>query len=179
MAASGLSCGTWDLRCGMWDLRFGMQDLLLWCVGSSSWRSVSLVEARGLSSCGAWAQLPHGMWDLSSLTRDQTHIPCIGRWILNHWTAREVPGMTSWYNLGTCWQLHMVDTVLQDPVFVLNQWPLYVALSLAGSLYAYGTYRMYGKSSSPSLRNSWFCGSSDPGSWKGNSSTWEYNKNLT
>ena len=32
-----------------------------------------------------------GMWDLSSLTRDQTHTPCIGRWSLNHWTDREVP----------------------------------------------------------------------------------------
>ena len=30
------------------------------------------------------------MWDLSSLTRARTHIPCIGRWILNHWTTREV-----------------------------------------------------------------------------------------
>ena len=39
------------------------------------------------------AQLPCSMWDLSSasLTRDQTHIPCTGRWILNHWTTREVP----------------------------------------------------------------------------------------
>ena len=26
----------------------------------------------------------------SSRTRDRTHIPCIGRWILNHWTARVV-----------------------------------------------------------------------------------------
>ena len=31
------------------------------------------------------------MWDLSSLTRDQTHVPSIGRWILNHWTTRKVP----------------------------------------------------------------------------------------
>ena len=31
------------------------------------------------------------VWDLSSLTRDQTHIPCIGRWIPNHWTTRLVP----------------------------------------------------------------------------------------
>ena len=30
------------------------------------------------------------MWDLSSLTRDQTHVPCISRLILNHWTTREV-----------------------------------------------------------------------------------------
>ena len=27
------------------------------------------------------------MWDLSSLTRDRTHVPCIH----NHWTTREVP----------------------------------------------------------------------------------------
>ena len=32
------------------------------------------------------------MRDLSSLTTNQTHTPCIGRWSLNHWTAREVPG---------------------------------------------------------------------------------------
>ena len=24
-------------------------------------------------------------------TRDRTHVPCIERWILNHWTTREVP----------------------------------------------------------------------------------------
>ena len=33
-----------------------------------------------------------GMWDLSSLTRDWTCNPCFGRWSLNHWTIREVPG---------------------------------------------------------------------------------------
>ena len=31
------------------------------------------------------------MWDLSSPPMDQTHVPCIGRRILNHWTTREVP----------------------------------------------------------------------------------------
>ena len=30
-------------------------------------------------SCGEWAQLPCGMWNLSSLTRDQTHVPSIER----------------------------------------------------------------------------------------------------
>ena len=34
--------------------------------------------------------LPRGMWDLSCLTRDRTHNPCVGRWSLRHWTAREV-----------------------------------------------------------------------------------------
>ena len=33
---------------------------------------------------------PRGMWDLSSLTRDQTHLPSNGN-KLNHWTAKEVP----------------------------------------------------------------------------------------
>ena len=27
----------------------------------------------------------------SSQTRDGTYVPCIGRWILSHWTTREVP----------------------------------------------------------------------------------------
>ena len=30
------------------------------------------------------------MWDLSSLTRDWTCTPWIGRWSLNHWTIREI-----------------------------------------------------------------------------------------
>ena len=37
--------------------------------------------------------LPHGMWDLSSLTRDQTCIPCIGRQIPHHWTTGKVPSV--------------------------------------------------------------------------------------
>ena len=48
-------------------------------------------EVHRLSSCSTQAWLPPGMWHLSSPTRDQTRIPCIGRWILNHWTTREVP----------------------------------------------------------------------------------------
>ena len=47
-----------------------------------------VAEALGLSSaCGTL----HGVWDLSSLTKDQTGVPCIARWSLNHWTTREVP----------------------------------------------------------------------------------------
>ena len=30
------------------------------------------------------------MWDLSSLTKDQTQVPCIARRVLNLWTARGV-----------------------------------------------------------------------------------------
>ena len=36
----------------------------------------------------------HGLccpWHVgSSQSRDWTHVPCVGRWILNHWTTREV-----------------------------------------------------------------------------------------
>ena len=37
--------------------------------------------------------------DLSSLTRDQTHTPCTGRWPLTHWTTRELPRMHYFFNL--------------------------------------------------------------------------------
>ena len=48
-----------------------MRAQQLWRVGSrllrlqQLWHAVSVVVARGLSSCGARAQLLHGMWDLS------------------------------------------------------------------------------------------------------------------
>ena len=69
MAVLGLSCST-------------RASLQLWYVSS---------RACGLCSCGAQTQLTSGMWDPSSRTRDQTHVPCIGRWIPNHWIPREVP----------------------------------------------------------------------------------------
>ena len=52
--------------------------------GLSSWGT-------GLSSYSMQAYLTQRMWDHSSPARGWTHIPCIGRQILNHWTSREVP----------------------------------------------------------------------------------------
>ena len=49
------------------------------------------VAAHGLSCCGVQAYLPPSVWDLSSPTRDQTHVLGIGRQSLNHWTTIEVP----------------------------------------------------------------------------------------
>lgn len=73
LAAPGLSCGTPQvLHCG-----------------------VTLpVAGRLLSSCSGQAQShphPTSIWDLSSLTRNQSHVFCIGGWILNHWTSGQVP----------------------------------------------------------------------------------------
>ena len=49
------------------------------------------LQTRRLSSCGSRAQLLRGMWDPpgSSQTRDRTHVPCIGRQMLNHCATRE------------------------------------------------------------------------------------------
>ena len=42
---------------------------------------------------GKQSQFTRGTWDLSSTTRNQTHVPCIRR-ILNHWTTSEVPKLS-------------------------------------------------------------------------------------
>ena len=62
--------------------------LFIGWAGSSLW-------LKGFSSCSTRAWLPSGMWDLSSPARAQTHIPCIRRQILYHWTTREVPAKTT------------------------------------------------------------------------------------
>ena len=59
----------------------------------------SIVVSCGLSQYGTWAQLLHGMWDLSFLNRDQTQVPCNARQILNHWIIREVPEISLSYCL--------------------------------------------------------------------------------
>ena len=51
------------------------------------------------------------MWDLSSLTRDQSCIPCIGRWILHHWITREVPKIIIFPNLFLGLKLSPVNAV--------------------------------------------------------------------
>ena len=100
LVASGLHCSTRGLHCGMRaSLQLWYQGFLslvaargvqrVWALQFSA-RGI-FAEAHELSSCRMRAQLPRGMWDLSSLTRDRTHIPYIGRRILYHWTTRGVP----------------------------------------------------------------------------------------
>ena len=66
-----------------------------------------IVTCGSLSSCGMQAQLPCSMWDFSSLTGNQTCIPCIRRQTPNHWTARE----------GLCFLLYLVFLPLSLCVF--------------------------------------------------------------
>ena len=42
----------------------------------------SFIVACGLSSCRMRAPLPHSTWDLTSLTRVWTCVPCLARWTL-------------------------------------------------------------------------------------------------
>jgi len=48
------------------------------------------------SSCVTQTGLVYLQQVESSQTRDQTHVPCIGRWSLNHRTIREVQMIASW-----------------------------------------------------------------------------------
>ena len=64
-------CDAWDSHCSSFscgtDHGPGAQAQQLWCMGLG-----------GLEHVG------------SSWTKDQTHVLCIGRWVLNHWPTREV-----------------------------------------------------------------------------------------
>ena len=48
------------------------------------------IEVHGLSLVVRWLSCPLHE-GFSSQTSDQTHVSCIGRWIFNHRTTREVP----------------------------------------------------------------------------------------
>ena len=59
--------------------------------------------------------------DPNSPTRGQTHVPCIERWSLNHWTTREVPPMP----LLSCFP-HLVEreTEEEEEKAETRAWPL-------------------------------------------------------
>lgn len=65
-------------RCSLWHL-------LMRCA------RLSPAVACGLRRCGVLVYLPHSTWDPSSLTRDQTPVPCTRRRIRDHRTTRVVP----------------------------------------------------------------------------------------
>ena len=57
-----------------------------------------------------WSYFPSGV---------RTHIPCIGRQILNHWTTREVPDIVDKDSVNTCemWQKAVLPFYLGHSVF--------------------------------------------------------------
>ena len=82
------------------DVSLGeLQELVM---DREAWRATIHGVAKSQTRLSDWTELNWcfgflvcGMWDLSSLMRDQTHTPCIGRGSLNHWTAREMPRVTN------------------------------------------------------------------------------------
>lgn len=74
----------------VYSLSFGCVRSQLRHVGSPFCPTASLVAMCRLSRCGVRAQLPLGTWDLSSLSRAGTLVPCLARQILNHRTPGEV-----------------------------------------------------------------------------------------
>ena len=42
------------------------------------------------------------MWDLSSQIRDGSCVPCTRKWMLNHWTTREVPNSYHLFKFKSC-----------------------------------------------------------------------------
>ena len=78
----------------------------------------------GVSGCGAWPVRLTGLVVVglfvprhveSSWTRDQTHVPCVGRWIISHCTTREVPfvsfkdeGSHEPGNVDSLWKLKII-----------------------------------------------------------------------
>ena len=104
LLSSSCFFATRGLRCCMWAA------LRPQCMGSALRRHLppllfsrsSLVKALGHAgprSCSTRSQqlqllgLAAPQRAQSSQTRDQTRVPCIGRWSLIHWTAREVPSL--------------------------------------------------------------------------------------
>ena len=89
LAALGRHCCRWtSSSCSEWGLLLITAHRLL--TGVASLGAEHRLQARGpqqLQHTGLLAPWHVG----SSWPRDQTRVPCSGRWILNHWTTRDVP----------------------------------------------------------------------------------------
>ena len=66
--------------------------------------------------------IPFGMWDLSSLTRDWTQVPHNARWILNHWTTREVLVLVSCEPFPMCTYMLYIMLYLFLPHYPWHHW---------------------------------------------------------
>ena len=107
LVASGLFVGAYRLSLAVAPGLFVMVHGLL---------LLQAVERAGSVVNGMKAWFPQGKWDLSSLTRDQTCILCIGRWILNHWTTRGVPSLCSQRPFAVVHPPKCFPTVVSSPL---------------------------------------------------------------
>jgi len=98
------SCGKWGLlsRCG---------TRVSHCSGFSCCRIQVQGHVGSVWNTGLVALRHMG----SSRSRDQTCVPCIGRWIVNHWTTKEV---LEWYFDSLIWG----HITIIFPVKLLRVW---------------------------------------------------------
>ena len=103
LAVLGLRfCARAFSSCGEWGLLFISVCRPL--TVAASFVAEHRLQTRRLSSCDSRVQLwltgPVALRHVgSSQTRARTHVPCIGRQILNHCATREAPGFLSWHNV--------------------------------------------------------------------------------
>ena len=106
----GLCCCPWPFsivvngRCSwLWCTGFSLQWLLVFSLqAQQSWRT-GLVPLRHVES---------------PQSRDRTHVPCIGRQILDHWTTREVQPRELLHTLDSYWNVILNIEMIQGTVFL-------------------------------------------------------------
>ena len=112
LAVLGLCCCTWAFSsCSKWGLLFAaVRGLLI--------VEASLVVEHGLRARGlqqlrlAGLVAPRHVG--SSRTRARTHVPCVGRWILNHCTTREALHICFFIHISVvCITIKIFDSMLR------------------------------------------------------------------
>ena len=116
----------WSLHPGEWDAGFIVPLLFTFPISLCKVEVFIILKKTQLFSISVlliwlyWVQhiglVAHGLWDLSSLTRDLTHIPGIERWIFNHRTTRESPQVT------IKWPFSLWANSNRTFCFPLNNW---------------------------------------------------------
>ena len=88
----------------LWPLSFSLWQLLL------LWSMASRAQAQQLWDRG----LVDPRHVKSSWTRDQTHVPCIGGQILNHWATREVLLSSFFFKKPKCYPGSISEKILRN-----------------------------------------------------------------
>ena len=109
------------------------------------------------------------MWDPSSPTRDWAHVPCIARWILNHWTPGKSRNSLPWVSLFLLlatkkpwppwWEILLPGTSVPPPGCFSE--------SHAHPSCAWGGTQLCAWAPSPALDGLWLWGFRDPEAGRG------------
>ena len=115
LTVQGLHWYAWAFSsCGDWELLF--ERRLLYSLSCSGTQALGVQASEVVAhrlSC------PHGMWNPPR--PGIKHLPCIRRWILNHWTTREDPKSENnnhVYNMFC--NFHLTSLILNMPVYPMK-----------------------------------------------------------